>query len=195
MARRKVSRPLDNRVFLGAAATVVLLLGVWSFAIQGEDDSSSTAGSPNAAVSPPTVQPPPTVQLPSTAPLPMNTTEPFHQLPDPQEWRDWLTLNADSFAKARAHLSVSSTQNGAGSDGDAAVRTWTAALLAGPIPADPIGQRLTASMNAFLESARSPSTDSKETSAVVDDGTRIKAYTLLQTVISELELLGVVPTA
>ncbi len=195
MQKRDGSRPVDIKLLIGAASLIAALLAVWaSVGSGGSDTDAASTPTSVVAASPETTVTPAEPVAPTTL-LPMNTTVPFHPLPNPEDWRTWLKVNGDAFSKAKEQLAAGLITGGSGDVADEEdIATWSAALLAAPIPADPIGQRLTASMSAFSEWARPAPANSTKTPATAVDENQIKAYTLLQTAVAELEQLGVLPT-
>ena len=199
MANRQGARPVNIKLVVGSAALVAALLGLWASVGNGggggggDDVAAATAVTAAAAGLAVTTESVAELLTPTTL-VPMNTTVPFHPMPNPEDWRVWLSANAEAFDSARAQLIAGSAP---GRSGGADDRTgiWSAALLAAPIPADPIGQRVTASMRAIRELARPVPANSTKTPATVVDENEIKAYTLLQTAVAELEELGVLPPA
>lgn len=172
-------KPRDLRIVIGIGlAAILVLVGLKA---TSDDKKSSTTTVPTLA--PTTLQP-------------MVTTSPYHETPVPAEWSTWLTANSEPFAKARASLAASEAGKGPTTPAEfAEVETWADVLLARPIPADPIGQRLTASLTALRGVAVAHQRPLVTTDPTDDtnafDAEIIKGNTLLQSALADLTALGV----
>jgi hypothetical protein len=177
-------KPRDFRVAIGVGIAAVLVVVGLKVTSSNDNKAAQT----------------PIATLPPTTLLPMVTASPYHETPNPAEWRTWLAANAKSFGKARANFVASQAGTGpSAARDDADVEQWTGALLAQPIPADPIGQRLTASLTALRGVAiahQRPAENTASTDGATSfDAEVIKGNTLLQSALADLTALGVLDPA
>ena len=169
------AKPRDLKFVIVGLAVFLAAVGGKMLLDRATDDPKPEAASATATPIAPTTL------------LPMVTTNPYHEKPDTAEWRVWLKANEEPFSKAKAKLAASQSGEPGRVD-NADVAQWSALLLARPIPADPIGQRLTASMTAIHEAAVTNEGD-QQTQPVLE--AVIKGDTLLQSALADLQQLGV----